>query len=171
MWGVTILWVFSSVIFLSLSKRVRRAAAAAEKWPRVEKALIEVLAVQPQAWTLIETESGDLSMSVPQLSRILNPPLVLMITPSKVQVCNTTLQMNNTKPANSNEHIVRTCRSPLTARWLQHLEDTVWLIRATILRLELNTQGIVPSLPLCIDATVCLRTSQWGCGGLWHDEW
>ena len=44
-----ILRVFSSVIFLSLSHRATRAAAAAEKWPRVEKALIEVLAVQPQA--------------------------------------------------------------------------------------------------------------------------
>ncbi len=97
-----ILWVFSSVIFLSLSLIVRRAAAAAEKWPRVKKALIEVLAVQPQAWTLIETEARDASVSAPQLSRILNSPLVLMITPSKVQVRSTTLQMNISKPANSN---------------------------------------------------------------------
>lgn len=68
----------------------------------VEKALTEVLAVQPRAWTLIETEARDASVSAPRLSRILNSRCVLMITPSKVRVRNTTLQMNISKPAHSN---------------------------------------------------------------------
>lgn len=50
---------FYSVVFLSVSYTVRRAAAAAEKWPCLEKGLIEVLAVQPRATTLIETEARD----------------------------------------------------------------------------------------------------------------
>lgn len=44
------------------------AAAAAGKWPCVKKGLTEVLAVQPRAWTLIETEARDPSMSAPRLS-------------------------------------------------------------------------------------------------------
>ena len=52
-------YVCLSVIFQSLSQRARRAAAAAEEQPHVKKGLIEVLAVLPQAWTLIETEARD----------------------------------------------------------------------------------------------------------------
>lgn len=52
------------VIFLSSSHRVRRAAAAAGRWPHIEKELIEVLAVQPWAWTLIDTEAKELGCEV-----------------------------------------------------------------------------------------------------------
>lgn len=78
--------------------------------------------MQPGVWTLIETEAGDPPMSAPQPSRILNPPLLLMITPSKVQ-------------HSANEH-QETCTFKL-AQCLhpqvdshsceaQNLEDTVW---------------------------------------------
>lgn len=86
--------------------------------------------MQPRAWTLIETEARDASVSAPGLSRILKTLLsLLMITPSKVQARNTTLQMNISEKKKKN------CRFKLAhcpdllvhthGSVMQHLEDTV----------------------------------------------
>ena len=153
-----ILWVFSSVIFLSLSYRVGRAAAAAEKWPKL--------------WESAHWSVGCAAAGLDTNRNRSQGPICVRASAEQNTKSSPRANDYPEQGAGPQQHFAnhQTCKFKLAhcpgpqvstrSSVLQYLEDSVWLIRAMIIGLEPNTEGFVsPHWASCI--SVMMQQFAW----------